>query len=60
MPDLRKSIRNKFRIVEFDDRADWITDDEQGPVPTNTAADTGEKEDADDDLDARVASLQKG
>lgn len=59
MPDLRKAITSKFRAVEFDDRLELIGDDEQGPVPTNTTDDTGVTEDADDDLDALVASLQK-
>jgi hypothetical protein len=66
LPDLRKAILAKFPAVEFDDRKEWQNNEGQGaaaaakaPKPTVvTAADTGEPNESDADLDARIkASL---
>ncbi len=62
--DLRKSIRTKFRVVEFDNRLKWAADDEQGydqggetsgnTATTQSAEDVGEPDEADLALDEIV------
>jgi Family of unknown function (DUF5906) len=69
LPDLRKSIRAKFRVVEFDDRIEWIADNEQGfdqgettstTSTAQTAEDIGDPDDADLALDEALGRTRMG
>ena len=68
LSDLRKSIRNKFRVVEFDERLEWIAGDEQSfdqgetactSSITRNAEDTGEPDEADLALDEIVGRREQ-
>ena len=64
LPELRKAISARYPAVEFDNRTEWVTGDApdevgQSPLqPTEqTAADTGEPDEADATLDDRIENL---
>ena len=58
LPDLRRSIRDKFSAVEFDDRKEWIADGERaGEDPVAGADGTGTAQPAEENGEPDAADL---